>query len=221
MTPTPAEVAREADAVTEMVREAQAAADALLATVTAARACGATIAAKGESRARLEQSSAKVGHALEQLEQMSERLAEFVGPFVMAGATTATTSSAATVSLAESGDVATDLSALAAEVGHMTYHLEPQARRRAGQRTLWAFVTGQAAKSAEAGRRGCTRQHTRAQLRPASPEQRHVLPRRRRSRHVPRLPIAAPRGGEEPAHAWPTVRPEKGSRVARHSEVLT
>ena len=173
--------------------------------------------------AALEQRLAEMIEEREQLEQAGRRLAAALRPAVMAAASTSSTSSGATVRLAESGDTFTDLRALAAEIGRMTYYLEPLARRREGQRTLWAFVTGQAAKSAEAGKRGCTRQHTRAQLRPSRPEQDHArgAPRRRRSIHAPRRAIAAPRGGEEPAHAWLPVRPEKGSRVARPSEVLT
>ena len=173
-----------------------------------------------EGQARLEQFAAETAERLEQLEQLGHHVAAALRPHVMAAASTASTSSETTVTLTESGDTFTDLSALSAEIGRMTYYLEPLARRRAGQRTLWAFVTGQAAKSAEAGRQGCTRQHTRAQLRPSRPEKDHAeqAPRRRRCSHAPRPAIAAPQGGEESDHAAPVGA--KPFRAGRSSGVL-
>ena len=185
-----------------------------------AAALGREEQARLDRIAYLEQAVSEMAEGIEQLERLGHHVAAALRPLVMAAASTSGTSSETTVTLTESGDTFTDLSALSAEIGRMTYYLEPLGRRRAGQRTLWAFVTGQAAKSAEAGRQGCTRQHTRAQLRPSRPEKDHAeqAPRRRRCSHVPRPAIAAPQGGEESDHAAPVGA--KPFRAGRSSGVL-
>ena len=183
--------------------------------------------ALGDALQEMTEQAAALAPALRQLSpdemrQMSAELEPALAQVTAAAASlsawsarTSSTSHAAAVTFS---DAATLLDDLTAEVARFTFYLDhPGASHRPH---LWAFVTGQAAKSAEAGRQGCTRQHTRAQLRPSRPEKDHAeqAPRRRRCSHAPRPAIAAPQGGEESDHAAPVGA--KPFRAGRPSEVL-